>query len=192
MESENANISEKDKFLDWASGEGPSAVAETAICQRFLLYLYRLVISGEASCGIYLTALKACAKHLSDCMSRRNGPPVAKGTVRNLSSIPKATKEINEKKKCDGMSGVQDMQINAIEELSSEDLIQAMNKLYSHDGSLKLCPLMIFNTHVEFLLGITMLSRGEDTRFYTLGVMFTSVLLNVGVCVFSVLCFISS
>lgn len=192
MESENVNISEKEKFLDWASGQGPTAVAETAICQRFLLYLYRLVMSGEASCGIYITALKACTKQLSDCISRRNGPPIAKGTVRNLSSIPKATKEINEKKKCDGMSGVQDMQINAIEELSRDDLIKAMDKFYSHDGSLKLCPLMIFNTHVEFLLGITMLSRGEDTRFFTFGVMFTAMLVNIGFGVFSVLCYISS
>ena len=112
MESEGANISDKEKYLDWASGQGPTAVAETAICQRFLLYLYRLVMAGEASCGIYLTALKACARHMSDCLSRRNGPPLAKGTVRKLSSIPKATKEINEKKKSDGMSGFQDMQVN--------------------------------------------------------------------------------
>jgi hypothetical protein len=149
-------------------------------------------MSREASCGIYITALKACTKQLSDCISRRNGPPIAKGTVRNLSSIPKATKEINEKKKCDGMSGVQDMQINAIEELSRDDLIKAMDKFYSHDGSLKLCPLMIFNTHVEFLLGISMLSRGEDTRFFTFGVMFTAMLVNIGFGVFSVLCYISS
>ncbi len=47
MESEGANISDMEKYLDWASGQGPTAVAETAICQRFLLYLYRLAGDGR-------------------------------------------------------------------------------------------------------------------------------------------------
>ena len=37
-----------------------------------------------------------------------------------------------------------------------------------------------------------MLSRGEDTRFFTFGVMFTAMFLNIGVSAFSVLCYISS
>jgi Centromere DNA-binding protein complex CBF3 subunit, domain 2/Transcriptional activator of glycolytic enzymes len=187
-------LSTKDEHLDWASGQDKSTVPETAECQRFLFFLYKLVLAGEASEGIFTTALKACQKHMADCIAKRNGPPLPKGHVRNLAGIVQATREINDLKKERSLKGHEDMQQETEETLPPDQLLQAATFLYSFEKTtvFDLTPLMMYNTMVEFYMGMLMLSRGEDTRFYSFGIMFVATLLNVGRMGTKVLGFITS